>query len=61
MQKQCGPETIDLRTTLVDSAQCFHWIEYDGRFGALVHGNAVWLWQGEDGGVCADCDDWMGM
>lgn len=61
MQKQCGPETIDLRTTLVDSAQCFHWIEHDGRFGALVHGNAVWLWQDEDGGVCADCDDWMGM
>lgn len=43
-----GNESIDLRLTLCDSAQCFHWIENEGRFGAVVNGIPVWIWQ-EDG------------
>ena len=33
-----GTEPLDLGLTLKDSAQCFHWIERDGRFGAVVAG-----------------------
>jgi len=40
-----GNEPIDLRLALMDSAQCFHWREADGRFGAVVAGRPVWLWQ----------------
>jgi 3-oxoacyl-[acyl-carrier protein] reductase len=43
-----GKEPIDLRLTLYDSAQCFHWVENEGRFGAVVNGMPVWVWQ-EDG------------
>ena len=44
-----GNEPLDLRLTLMDSAQCFHWIERDGRFGAVVAGEPVWLWQDGSG------------
>lgn len=43
-----GKEPIDLRLTLYESAQCFHWVENEGRFGAVVKGVPVWIWQ-EDG------------
>lgn len=44
-----GNESIDLKLTLIDSAQCFSWTEADGRFGAVIGGKPVWLWQREDG------------
>lgn len=44
-----GKESIDLRLTLVDSAQCFSWTEADGRFGAVIGGEPVWLEMREDG------------
>lgn len=34
---------IDLRLTLIDSAQCFHWVETERGFGAVLEGKAVWL------------------
>ncbi len=40
-----GKEPIDLRLTLCDSAQCFHWVENEGHFGAVVNGMPVWIWQ----------------
>ena len=44
-----GNEPLDLRLTLIDSAQCFRWIERDGRFGCALFGGPVWLWRAEDG------------
>ena len=38
-----GTEPLDLRLTLVDSAQCFRWTEAGGRFGAVLEGGPVWL------------------
>ena len=38
-----GNEPLELRLTLIDSAQCFHWTERDGRFGAVLDGAPVWL------------------
>lgn len=38
-----GNETIDLRLTLVDSAQCFRWTQSGERFGAVIDGEPVWL------------------
>ena len=50
-----GTEPLDLRLTLMESAQCFHWVEREGRFGAVVEGAPVWLWQ--DGtGIRAEGD-----
>ena len=43
-----GNEPLDLRLTLMDSAQCFRWVERDGRFGCVLMGEPVWLWR--DGG-----------
>lgn len=40
-----GNEPIDLKLSLYDSAQCFHWVENDGRFGAVMNGVPVWIWQ----------------
>lgn len=40
-----GNEPLDLRLTLMDSAQCFHWREANRRFGAVLEGRPVWLWQ----------------
>ena len=47
-----GKEPIDLRLSLYDSAQCFHWTENEGRFGAVVNGAPVWVWT-EDGDTYA--------
>ena len=44
-----GTEPLDLRLTLMDSAQCFHWEAREGRFGAAIEGASVWLWQDETG------------
>lgn len=44
-----GNESIDLKLTLIDSAQCFSWTEKDGRFGAVIKGAPVWLEHREDG------------
>ncbi len=38
-----GSETIDLRLTLIDSAQCFRWVESNGRFGCCMERGPVWL------------------
>lgn len=48
-----GKEPIDLKLSLYDSAQCFHWVENEGRFGAVVNGKPVWVWQ-EDGATYAN-------
>ena len=50
-----GSEILDLRLTLMDSAQCFHWTECGGRFGAAVAGAPVWLWQ-DGSGIHAEGD-----
>ena len=39
-----GTEPLDLRLTLIDSAQCFRWTEAGGRFGAAFASGPVWLW-----------------
>ena len=44
-----GSGPIDLRLTLMDSAQCFHWQEVDSRFGAVLDGMPVWLLQTGEG------------
>lgn len=44
-----GNEPLDLRLTLIDSAQCFRWIERDGRFGAVLFGRPIWLWRDGEG------------
>lgn len=44
-----GNELIDLRLTLMDSAQCFLWTEADGCFGAVIAGQPVWVWTDENG------------
>lgn len=44
-----GNESIDLKLTLVDSAQCFSWTEADGRFGAVLGGEPVWLEMRQEG------------
>ena len=45
-----GSESLDLRLALIDSAQCFHWMELeDGSFAAAVNGVPVRLWREADG------------
>ena len=44
-----GNEPLDLRLTLIDSAQCFRWSEVEGRFGAAFEEGPVWLWSTEEG------------
>ena len=40
-----GEEPLDLRLTLIDSAQCFRWTERGGRFGCAFERGPVWLWR----------------
>ncbi len=47
---------VDLHLTLVDSAQCFGWIERGGWFGQVLDGKPVWLARTEDGILCEGCD-----
>ncbi len=44
-----GSESLDLKLTLIDSAQSFLWKEADGRFGAVLRGEPVWLEKRQDG------------
>lgn len=44
-----GDERLDLRLTLIDSAQCFRWTEVDGRFGCAMERGPVWLRRTEAG------------
>ena len=44
-----GNEPIDLQLTLIDSAQCFRWTKAAGRYGCVLSGHPVWLWQDESG------------
>lgn len=48
-----GAECLDLKLTLMDSAQCFSWTQCGERFGALLNGEPVWLWI-EDGEIAAE-------
>lgn len=48
MDTQENAANIDLRLTLIDSAQCFHWVETERGFGALLGGEPVWLRPGEE-------------
>lgn len=50
-----GNEPLDLRLTLIDSAQCFRWTEAGGRFGCVLDGAPVWL-RREDDGIHAEGD-----
>lgn len=52
-----GKEPIDLKLSLYDSAQCFHWVENGGCFGAVVNGAPVWLWQENGATYAADDAD----
>lgn len=47
-----GNESIDLRLSLIESAQCFSWREREGCFGAVIGGEPVWL-ESRDGEVHA--------
>lgn len=47
-------ENIDLRLTLIDSAQCFRWVETERGFGAAFDGRAIWLRPDE-----AVCEPWL--
>ena len=48
METQRQIPAVDLRLTLIDAAQCFHWVETERGFGAVFEGSAVWLRAGED-------------
>lgn len=52
-----GDEALDLRLTLIDSAQCFRWVERDGRFGCVLDGGPVWLHREADGIHAEGCAD----
>ena len=54
MSNLIGTEEIDLNLTLSESAQCFHWTERNGAYGAVVFGHPVWIWD-ENGRVYSDC------
>lgn len=47
---------VDLRLTLMDSAQAFHWREFDGAFYAVLRGAPVKLWAEADGVAAAPSD-----
>jgi len=50
-----GNEKFDLRLNLIESAQCFRWTERDGKFGSVMNGKCVWLWE-SDAGIEAEGD-----
>ncbi len=55
-----GGEVIDLRVTLMDSAQCFCWTEKAGRFFAMPDGRPVCVWCGEGGVYALGSDrEWL--
>ena len=44
-KKLIGNESIDLKLALIDSAQCFSWIEYKDGFAGILQGKPVHLYQ----------------
>ena len=44
-----GNETLDLQLSLIDSAQCFRWVQSGNRFGCVLQGVPVWLFKEPDG------------
>ena len=46
-------EPLNLRLTLIDSAQCFRWKQVGERYGTVLQGKPVWLWR-EEGGIWAE-------
>jgi len=44
-----GNESLDLKLCLVDSAQCFNWIETGGGFAAVLQGKPVYVRREADG------------
>lgn len=50
-----GNESIDLKLALMDSAQCFSWIEHKNGFAGIIKGRAVYLYQ-EESGIYAEGD-----
>ena len=44
-----GNEELDLRVTLIDSAQCFSWRETERGFVSVLRGNPVRFWREADG------------
>ena len=48
-----GNENIDLKLSLTASGQCFRWIEREGRFGCVLNGRPVWLYQ-DKRGICTE-------
>lgn len=44
-----GNESLDLKLTLMDSAQCFHWVETERGYAAAIDGRAVEIWREADG------------
>lgn len=44
-----GNETLDLKLVLMDSAQCFQWMEWENGFAAVLCGKTVLLWRDGDG------------
>ena len=50
-----GKEKLDLQLTLIDSAQCFRWVRRDGKYGYVMDGRPLWLYETENG-VEADGD-----
>jgi N-glycosylase/DNA lyase len=48
-----GKEPIDLELSLMESAQCFHWVKAENCYGAVINGRPVWIWQ-ENGCVMSD-------
>lgn len=50
-----GTEPLDLRLTLIDSAQCFRWKPVGAGFGCVLEGRPVWLTR-TDRGIEAEGD-----
>ena len=44
-----GNEELDLRLSLIDSAQCFSWRETERGFVSVLEGNPVRIWREADG------------
>ena len=44
-----GNEPMDLRLTLMDSAQCFRWTQTGDRYACAMADGPVWLWRTERG------------
>lgn len=50
-----GNESLDLQLTLMDSAQCFHWMQTRRGYAAVINGRPVEIWNMQ-GSIYADGD-----